>query len=77
MSDDNNNGQNLTSDLGSWLISMGAPVSITELMPTEITGLDMAPLMTMLGGIGIRGGVRGSIAGEQSADTIRWLPIIY
>lgn len=65
-----------TSDLGSWLNSMGAPVSITELMPSEITGLDVAPLLSMLGGVGIKSGVRGADAGENPADEIRWLPII-
>ncbi len=71
-----NNGEKTTSDLGSWLISMGAPVSITELMPREITGLDIAPLMSRLGGIGIKGGVRGEGVGEHPTDVIRWLPII-
>jgi hypothetical protein len=65
-----------TSDLGSWLNSMGAPVSITELMPSEITGLDVAPLLSMLGGVGIKSGVRGADVGENPADEIRWLPII-
>jgi hypothetical protein len=64
------------SDLGSWLNSMGAPVSITELMPSEITGLDVAPLLSMLGGVGIKSGVRGADTGETPTDEIRWLPII-
>jgi hypothetical protein len=75
MSDENNDKKS-TSDLGSWLNSMGAPASITELMPSEITGLDVAPIMSMLGGVGIRSGVRGADTGNVTADEIRWLPII-
>lgn len=73
---DESNDQKLTSDLGSWLISLGAPASITELMPSEITGLDMTPLMSMLGGVGIKGGLLGAVAEEHSVDVIRWLTII-
>jgi hypothetical protein len=75
MSDENNDKKS-TSDLGSWLNSMGAPASITELMPSEITGLDVAPIMTMLGGVGIKSGVRGTDAKDVTVDEIRWLPII-
>jgi hypothetical protein len=75
MSEDNND-KKPTSDLGSWLNSMGAPVSITELMPSEITGLDIAPLLTMLGGVGIKSGVRGAHTGGSNVDEIRWLPIV-
>jgi len=64
------------NDLGSWLIAMGAPASITYLMPSEITGLDIAPLASMLGGVGIKGGMRGVEGEKQSADEIRWLPVI-
>ena len=64
------------SDLGGWLISMGAPISITELMPSEITGLDIAPIVSMLGGVGIKSGVRGSNSGDAAPDEIRWLPIV-
>jgi hypothetical protein len=70
------NDQKSSSDLGSWLNSMGAPPSITELMPSEITGLDVAPIMSMLGGVGIKSGVRGADAGNATADEIRWLPVI-
>lgn len=73
---DERNDEQATGDLGSWLNSIGAPVSITELMPSEITGLDMAPLLTMLGGVGIKSGVRGADTGDPLADEIRWLPII-
>lgn len=73
---DERDDKKLVSDLGSWLNSMGAPASITELMPREITGLDVAPIVSMLGGVGITSGVRGADAGENSADKIRWLPII-
>jgi hypothetical protein len=72
---DEQDDEKSTSDLGSWLNSMGAPVSITGLMPSEITGLDVAPLMSMLGGVGIKSGVRGADAGETPTDEIRWLPI--
>ena len=49
------------SDLGSWLISMGAPESITGLMPSELTRLDIAPLVALLSGIGLSGsGLMGS-----------------
>ena len=75
MSDENNDKKS-TSDLGSWLNSMGAPASITELMPSEITGLDVAPIMTMLGGVGIKSGVRGTETRDVTVDEIRWLPII-
>lgn len=64
------------NDLGSWLIAMGAPASITSMMPSEITGLDIAPLASMLGGVGIKGGMRGVEVEKKSADEIRWLPII-
>jgi hypothetical protein len=73
---DERDGEKSTSDLGSWLNLMGAPASITGLMPSEITGLDVAPLMSMLGGVGIKSGVRGADTGETSTDEIRWLPII-
>jgi hypothetical protein len=71
-----NNDKKSSSDLGSWLSSMGAPASITEMMPSEITGLDIAPIMSMLGGVGIKSGVRGANAGDATADEIRWLPIV-
>ena len=49
------------SDLGSWLISLGAPESITGLMPSEMAGLDIAPLVALLSGIGLSGsGLMGS-----------------
>ena len=49
------------SDLGSWLISVGAPESITDLMPSEMAGLDIAPLLALLSGIGLSGsGLMGS-----------------
>ena len=49
------------TDLGSWLISMGAPESITGLMPSEMAGLDIAPLVALLSGIGLSGsGLMGS-----------------
>jgi len=73
---DERDGEKSTSDLGSWLNLMGAPASITGLMPSEITGLDVAPLMSMLGGVGIKSGVRGADTGETSTDEIRWLRII-
>ncbi len=78
---EHNNGKQPISDLGSWLISLGAPQSITELMPSEITGLDIAPLMSMfngvgLGGVVIKSGVRNAGTAVQSADEIKWLPII-
>ena len=75
MSEDNND-KKLMNDLGSWLNSMGAPASITELMPSEITGLDIAPIMSMLGGVGIKSGVRGANSGDAAPDEIRWLPIV-
>lgn len=76
MSDENNDKKS-SSDLGSWLSSMGAPTSITEMMPSEITGLDIAPIMSMLGGVGIKSGVRGANADDATADEIRWLPIVH
>lgn len=75
MSDEKNEKKS-SSDLGSWLSSMGAPASITEMMPSEITGLDIAPIMSMLGGVGIKSGVRGANAGDATADEIRWLAIV-
>jgi len=79
------------SDLGSWLISMGAPESITGLMPSEMAGLDIAPLVALLSGIGLSGsGLMGSelggvrvanglldgAGGKALTDEIRWLPVI-
>jgi hypothetical protein len=75
MSDENNDKKS-SSDLGSWLNSMGAPASVTELMPSEITGLDIAPILSMLGGVGIKSGVRGAQSVDATADEIRWLPIM-
>ena len=75
MSDDNNDKKS-SSDLGSWLNSMGAPESITELVPSEITGIDIAPILSMLGGVGIKSGVRGADEGDATPDEIRWLPIL-
>ena len=72
-----NNDKKLMNDLGSWLNSMGAPASITELMPTEIIGLDIANIMSMLGGVGIKSGVRGANSGDTAPDEIRWLPIVH
>ena len=49
------------TDLGSWLISMGAPESITGLMPSELTRLDIAPLLALFDGVGLNGsGLMGS-----------------
>ena len=49
------------SDLGSWLISLGAPESITGLMPSELTRLDIAPLLALFDGVGLNGsGLMGS-----------------
>ena len=49
------------SDLGSWLISVGAPESITGLMPSELTRLDIAPLLALFDGVGLNGsGLMGS-----------------
>ncbi len=83
---EHDNGKQPISDLGGWLISLGVPESITELMPSEITGLDIAPLMSMfngvgfngveLGGVVIKNGVRNAGTAVQSADEIKWLPII-
>ena len=79
------------SDLGSWLISLGAPESITGLMPSEMAGLDIAPLLALLSGIGLSGsGLMGSelggvrvanglldgAGGKALTDEIRWLPVI-
>ncbi|MDE1046746.1 MAG: hypothetical protein OR995_04770 [Candidatus Nanopelagicales bacterium] len=79
------------SDLGSWLISLGAPESITGLMPSEMAGLDIAPLVALLSGIGLSGsGLMGSelggvrvanglldgAGGKALTDEIRWLPVI-
>ena len=75
MSDDNNDKKS-SSDLGSWLNSMGAPESITELVPSEITGIDIAPILSMLGGVGIKSGVRGAHERDTTPDEIRWLPIV-
>ena len=72
---DENKGAHGANDLGSWLTSMGAPESITDLMPSEITGLDLAPLIAMLGGVGVRSGVRNSADRKQLADSIKWLPL--
>lgn len=73
---DESEDRKVISDLGSWLNSMGAPVSLTELMPSEFTGLDIAPIIAMLGGVGITTGVRGADSGVTPKDEIRWLPII-
>lgn len=75
MSDEKNDKKS-SNDIGSWLNSMGAPASITELVPSEITGLDIAPILSMLGGVGIKSGVRGANAGVATTDEIRWLPIV-
>ena len=49
------------TDLGSWLISVGAPESITGLMPSELTRLDIAPLLALFDGVGLNGsGLMGS-----------------
>ncbi|MFY9207693.1 MAG: hypothetical protein WAO33_01130 [Candidatus Nanopelagicales bacterium] len=72
---DENEGAHGANDLGSWLTSMGAPESITDLMPSEITGLDLAPLIAMLGGVGVRSGVRNAGDSERLADSIKWLPL--
>ena len=79
------------TDLGSWLISMGAPESITGLMPSELTRLDIAPLLALFDGVGLNGsGLMGSelggvrvanglldgAGGKALTDEIRWLPVI-
>ena len=49
------------NDLGSWLISVGAPESITDLIPSEMARLDIAPLLALFNGIGLKGsGLMGS-----------------
>ncbi|MEZ7963583.1 MAG: hypothetical protein QMB56_04005 [Candidatus Nanopelagicales bacterium] len=49
------------NDLGSWLISVGAPESITDLIPSEMARLDIAPLLALFNGIGLNGsGLMGS-----------------
>ena len=79
------------NDLGSWLISVGALSLITDLIPSEMARLDIAPLLALFNGIGLNGsGLMGSelggvsvasgrldgAGGKVSADEIRWLPII-
>ena len=79
------------NDLGSWLISVGAPESITDLIPSELARLDIAPLLALFSGIGLKGsGLMGSelggvsiesglldgAGGKVPADEIRWLPVI-
>ncbi|MDE0974892.1 MAG: hypothetical protein OSA11_07380 [Candidatus Nanopelagicales bacterium] len=79
------------NDLGSWLISVGAPESISDLIPSEMARLDIGPLLALFNGIGLNGsGLMGSelggvsvksgllagAGGNVSADEIRWLPII-
>jgi hypothetical protein len=55
------------TDLGSWLISVGAPESITDLMPSEMAGLDIAPLLALLSGIGLSGSglIGSSLSGSE------------
>ena len=49
------------NDLGSWLISVGAPESITDLIPSEMARLDIAPLLALFNRIGLNGsGLMGS-----------------
>ena len=79
------------TDLGSWLISMGAPESIAGLMPSELTRLDIAPLLALfdgvgvngsglmgseLGGVGVTSGLLDGAGGKALTDEIRWLPVI-
>ena len=79
------------NDLGSWLISVGAPESITDLIPSELARLDIAPLLALfsgiglnesglmgseLGGVSVESGLLDGAGGKVPADEIRWLPVI-
>ncbi|MGB4733744.1 MAG: hypothetical protein WBH19_05190 [Candidatus Nanopelagicales bacterium] len=63
------------NDLGSWLISVGAPESITDLIPSELARLDIAPLLALFSGIGLNGsglmgsGLMGSELGGVSVES--------
>jgi len=52
-----NEGAHRANDLGSWLTSMVAPESNTDIIQSHITGLDLAPIIEMHGGVGVRSGV--------------------
>lgn len=80
-----------SSDLGSWLASMGTPESLTNMIPKELRELDISSVFRMLGAVGSGGSVTSEesnqplnqvegndlfIPGENSDRCIQWLPIV-
>lgn len=71
------------SDVGSWLASLGAPESLTNMIPKDVREFDVSSVLRLLGGPAsseqsdIEGGAISDSAAAQASDrSIRWLPVL-
>jgi hypothetical protein len=65
------------TDLASWLASVGAPESITSLLPKELRDIDVGAVLNMFGGMDISRGESDSQPTDWSSDrAIQWLPVL-
>ena len=65
------------TDLGSWLASIGAPESISSMLPKELRDLDVSSVLNMFGAIDISRGESDSQPTDRPTDRIiQWLPIL-
>ncbi len=70
-------------DLGEWLASLGAPESITNVLPKELRDIDVSSVLKVLSSVNTS--TFGSITVETAPATaavdspesgIQWLPIV-
>lgn len=71
------------SDVGSWLTSLGAPESLTNMIPRDLREFDVSSVLRLLGGSAsggpsdLEGGTMSDSAAAQAPDrSIRWLPVL-
>jgi hypothetical protein len=65
------------TDLGSWLASIGAPESISSMLPKELRDLDVSSVLNMFSASDISRGESDSQPTDRPADRIiQWLPIL-
>lgn len=84
-------GANEPSDVGNWLASMGAPESLTNMIPKDLREFDVSAVLRLLGGAGSSDDVEAEqttqsslelegsampVANQASDRFIRWLPIL-
>lgn len=76
-----NDGGSEAVDLMSWLTNLGAPDSLTSMLPKEIRAVDMTSVMAMIQSIPLVSDTVDSVFGQGGKSdppahlTITWLPI--